>query len=142
MLARILELDRSPLFTDPIQHRVRRTWYDLAVGSGGDPTIPPMDLLDTPHSFRLSLDLPGVPREQIDIELDGRRLSIKAQRQNHDETDHKNLVRERGPVRFTRTVVLPKTVDQDAIEASVVDGVLHLTLPKLEAAAPRKITVT
>ena len=39
-------------------------------------------------------------------------------------------------------MVLPKTVDQDAIEASVVDGVLHLTLPKLEAAAPRKITVT
>ena len=60
-----------------------------------------MDLLDTPYSFRLSLDLPGVPREQIDIELDGRRLNIKAQRQNHDETDHKNLVRERGPVRFT-----------------------------------------
>ena len=48
MLARILELDRSPLFTDPMQHRVRRTWYDLAGGSGGDPTIPPMDLLDTP----------------------------------------------------------------------------------------------
>jgi len=101
-----------------------------------------MDVLDTPDSFHVILDVPGVTRDDLDVQLDGRRLTIKAQRSIETVEGVQRLVAERQNVRFSRTVVLPRSVDRDAIEAKVDAGILRLTLPKVKSATPLKIDIT
>ena len=141
MLARIFELDRTPLWSNHFQQSFRRPLHTLDEGPPTQITSPALDLVESSDSYQLFIDVPGVSRDEIEIELDGRRLVIKAQRTISDISGSKSLVSERRAFQYARTIILPNSVDQDAIEAGVEHGVLRLSLPKTDAATPRKIEV-
>lgn len=78
------------------------------------------------EAFLLSLDVPGVKKEDLKIDLDARILTVTGQRSNG---------------RFQRSFQLPETVNAEAIEAHLEDGVLQLALPKAEVSKSRTIQV-
>ena len=96
------------------------------------------DIHDNGDAFVLKADLPGVKKEEINIDIDGDRLSITAQRNtSKDEKDSDgNIIRcERYSGSFSRSFDVSNIRTQD-ITASYEDGVLTLQLPKKEAEAP------
>jgi HSP20 family protein len=87
-------------------------------------------------------EIPGVKAEDLDISVVGSELTIKGTRQPAVEQEPAFHRRERGAGSFARVIRLPVDVDPEKVQASLRDGVLTLTLPKAEAAKPRRITVT
>ncbi len=101
----------------------------------------PIDLYREGDHWVLVCDLPGVDSGSIDIGVDGRVLTIRAQRSARtEETDW--LAQERPTGVFARQLTLGNGVDAERIEAAYTDGVLTLTLPMAEAAKPRRIPVS
>lgn len=103
---------------------------------------PRLDAAETEKGYEISVDLPGVKAEDVQIEMHEDRLLITGKRQSVVETHGKQYHRvERSSGSFARSIVLPVPVDQDRIEASYADGVLHVSLPKLTMGQPRKIQI-
>jgi HSP20 family protein len=87
-------------------------------------------------------EVPGVKGEDLDISVVGNELTIKGNRQPAGDENTAYHRRERGAGAFARVIRLPVDVEADKVQASLRHGVLTLTLPKAEAAKPRKINVT
>ncbi len=101
----------------------------------------PMDLYRTGEQFVAHVDLPGVDPSSIDIDVEDRTLTIRAERATETADDVQWLSHERPSGTFARQLTLGYGVALDQIEASYVDGVLTLTIPVAEEAKPRKISV-
>jgi len=86
-------------------------------------------------------ELPGVKSEDLEISVVGNELTIKGHRGDHNGEGVAYHRRERGVGDFSRVIHLPVEVDADKVQAVLCDGVLTLTLPKAEAAKPKKIQV-
>ena len=104
---------------------------------------PTLDVAETDKGYSVSLDLPGVAKEDVKITIDGRRVNVSAQSQREQTTkDGERLIyRERSSASFARSFTLPEDVDQQASEAKLDNGVLRLQLAKKVAAAARQLTV-
>jgi len=100
----------------------------------------PVDLFRSGDHYALLCDLPGVDPGSIEVGVDGRTLTIRAQRSARSE-NVEWLTQERPSGTFVRQLTLGPAVDLDHIEATYDDGVLTLTLPVAEAAKPRVIPV-
>lgn len=107
------------------------------------PTVAaPMNLIREGDRYVLDADLPGVAPKSIDVAVDGRWLTIRAERSTTSEhTKGEWLVRERSNAAVLRRVTLGHDVDVDHIEATYHDGVLTVTIPVAETARPRRIAV-
>ena len=86
-------------------------------------------------------EIPGVTQEDLEILVVGNELTIKGRRGTAEEEDASYHRRERGTGEFSRTVTLPVDIKAEAVDATLKDGVLTLSLPKADEARPRKITV-
>jgi HSP20 family protein len=86
-------------------------------------------------------ELPGFDRDQIDVSVIGETLTIAGQRRPRVSENAVWLRQECWYGRFSRTLTLPVAVDADRVEAAYDGGVLTLTLPRHEAAKPKKIAV-
>lgn len=87
-------------------------------------------------------DVPGVSKEEVDVNVSEGLLTITAKRTQTDQIDGKGLRhRERRPFELERSWTLPDTVDADNIGASLEDGVLTLRLPKRPQTKPRQIEI-
>lgn len=138
-----------------IQRGIDRVFDDFFRPFGEERTSlwnPRVDFSETDDAYLIHADIPGVKKEDIDIDVQdslprtgsGGTLSISGERhQESAETDKKhNVLRaERAVGRFYRSFSLPSTVDVDAIEAKVEDGVLNVRVPKAKEVKPRKIEV-
>jgi len=107
----------------------------------------PIDLYEQEAALLLVASLPGVSREDLEIQLEGEHLSISATRHEPAPTAGEDVVatpifRELDAVRWTRTLRLRTPVQADAITATLEAGVLTVTLPKAEQARARTIPVT
>ncbi|MBF0407999.1 MAG: Hsp20/alpha crystallin family protein [Candidatus Riflebacteria bacterium] len=100
---------------------------------------PLVDIYETDESLVLVADLPGVDKESLEIKVDEGILTIEAHMKHVDSKRY--LAREFHPVSFFRQFEVYETVNQNAINASLVNGVLTLTLPKAEKQKPRQIEV-
>lgn len=105
------------------------------------PAYPALNISETADALAVEAELPGYKMENIEISVMGRDLSIKGQRTQEGETKATWHRRERLAGTFTRVVRLPFDVDAEKVSASLKNGVLHMTLPKAEAARPRRIEV-
>jgi HSP20 family protein len=121
--------------------RLAERMFSSAVDFGQAMRAMPMDLYREGDHWMLVCDLPGIDPTSIDIDVDGRVLTIRAER-GEGPQDVEWLVNERVTGTFTRQVTLGDGVDLEHITASFADGVLRLTLPVAEAARPRKIAVS
>ncbi len=102
----------------------------------------PMDLYREGEAFIARIDLPGVDPSSIDIDVEDRTLTIRAERRTPaGEGEQKWLVHERPTGTFARQLTLGQGVALDQIHADYSDGVLSLIIPVAEEAKPRKITV-
>lgn len=124
--------------TDPFQDIER-----LFSSTFSRPNVPgmPMDLIRTGDEYVAELDLPGVDPATIDIDVDDRTLTIRAERKAR-EGEVQWLSKERPTGTFARQLTLGYGVAVDKIGADYTDGVLTLTFPVAEEAKPRKISVS
>lgn len=103
----------------------------------------PMDLVREDDHWVLTCDLPGVDPGSIDISVEDRILTIRAQRSAQTKKETADwLIQERATGVFARQLTLGPNVDVEHITADYRDGVLTLQLPVAEAAKPRKIEIT
>lgn len=102
--------------------------------------VPAVDIYESENSLTLVADMPGVPLENIDIDLDSDQLTIRGTVAKYEEKG-KVLFKEYSYGDYYRQFTLSSDIDREKIQASMKDGVLKLVLPKAEAAKPRKITV-
>ena len=103
---------------------------------------PLVDLWQTADEVHVKADLPGVKPENVDIQVSGDTLTIKAnveeEEERRDATYHMREHRHRS---YARSMMLPVPVMADKAKAEVTNGILHLTLPKAEEAKPKVIKV-
>jgi HSP20 family protein len=102
---------------------------------------PAVDIFETERELTLLADLPGVKAKDLKIDLKDDVLTLTADETILEGTGEKDVFREYRTGRYYRQFSLSDTIDQSKIEAVMKDGVLRLTLPKVEAATPRKIAV-
>ena len=104
---------------------------------------PALDVAETEQGYQVSIDLPGVAKDDVKISIDGRRVSVSAQTQcESEQKDGPRLIyRERSSASFARSFTLPEEIDQDASHAKLELGVLALTLAKKRVAAAKQLTI-
>ena len=103
---------------------------------------PPVNVWADEHAVFVEADLPGIDPGKLEISVtEGNRLTIQGERPQIELPNAVWHRQERGHGTFVRELTLPTLVDADKVEARYDSGVLRLTLPKAEAAKPRKITV-
>lgn len=100
----------------------------------------PANLWEDEGSIYVDLELPGVKADQVDVTIDKNQLTIKAERKAPEPLP-KYSHQERVYGTLQRVVVLPETVNSDAVEAALSEGVLHLKIAKRPEATPKKIVV-
>lgn len=119
------------------------TWREFEQRSGEGGNWLALDVQENDDNFIVHTDLPGVSPDHIQIQVHDGLLTIDAEIPEHVVEDDKgrSLVRERRYGRFSRSIQLPQSVDNEHVEAEYENGVLTLTLPKAEDAKPRSIPV-
>lgn len=117
------------------------TWGDL----GAAPTagvFPAMNVTQDADRYQVRAELPGIRTEDLQISVERNKLLVSGKRdipgESEDVSYHR---RERAGGSFSRSLTLPADLDPDKVEATYVNGVLTITLPKAEAVKARKVTV-
>jgi HSP20 family protein len=103
---------------------------------------PPVDISERKDAYVLTVELPGVKVEDLEIAFQDGLLTVQGERPLiQDSTDEQFHMLERRYGLFRRSITLPLHVQADAIEASTEDGVLQVVVPKVEEAKPKRIEV-
>ncbi|SLM32233.1 conserved hypothetical protein [Desulfamplus magnetovallimortis] len=104
--------------------------------------FPALNITENEEKYFVRAELPGIKAEELDIQVNGRNLTISGERNTACcEENIKYHRREREGGKFSRGIVLPGDVDPEKVTASMVNGLLTVTAGKSEAAKPRKINV-
>jgi HSP20 family protein len=113
-------------------------WPSLPIEAVG--WSPLVDIEEQDDAYVVEAELPGVKRDDVNVEVVGHELTISGEVK---ETDRKGIVRKRARRmgRFHYRVALPESVATDKVEAKLNDGVLRIRVPKLEKATRRKIAI-
>jgi HSP20 family protein len=129
------ELDE---FHRQMEQLLENAWAGATPGEGGDVWTPLVDIEETDDAWVIEAELPGVDRDDVNIELRDSELTITGEIK---ERERKGILRRRTRRvgRFELRVTLPGEADPDNIEASLKDGVLSVRVPKPEPARPRRI---
>ncbi|HZQ85770.1 MAG TPA: Hsp20/alpha crystallin family protein [Acidimicrobiales bacterium] len=106
----------------------------------GEAFTPPADVEETDDACVVEIELPGIKRDDLDIEVAGRLVIVHGQRK---EKERVGILRRRERIvsRFHHEVTLPGDVAEDGVQAHLDVGVLSLRLPKPEAEWPRRIQI-
>jgi HSP20 family protein len=103
---------------------------------------PVCDIYETEKEIMVKAELPGVKKENVSVSIENNLLTLYGERKFEEETKKENYHRvERTYGEFMRSFTLPAFVDNAKIQAEFKDGILTLTLPKLEEAKPKQIEV-
>jgi HSP20 family protein len=103
--------------------------------------VPPVDVFENESGITLLADLPGVSRDRLGVRVDGDNLVIEATASTAWPQEMQLVYGEAQYPSYRRQFTLSRELDTSGIEASLKDGVLKLTIPKLEEAKPRRIEV-
>lgn len=100
--------------------------------------MPGVNVRETDKNVIVEAELPGVREEDVDLELNDDNLTIRGQKKTEEEVKEKDYYRREFVYgSFTRTIVLPKSVESDKAEAELKNGVLKITFPKYEEKVPK-----
>lgn len=103
---------------------------------------PDVDISEDSDNFYLHVELPGLGHDDVNVRYEEGMLTITGEKKVQDERNERNYHRvERGYGRFERSFRLTSNIDADKISADFSNGVLAITLPKLETAKPKEIEV-
>lgn len=138
----------SRMLTD-LQGEVDRLFADFLApmqeeegATGPDLWRPRTDLSETDESYKIRLDLPGVDKDDIQVDLQNHTLTIRGERKEVAEEEDERFHRiEKRYGSFSRSFTLPDVNESGKAEAQFENGVLTVTIPRTEAAGPRWIDV-
>ena len=102
---------------------------------------PPVDIVEDETEITLLADMPGVSKERLELRVDGEHLVIEGSAEVAVPASLEILHSEIRNPRFRRSFTLSRELDTTKIEANLKDGVLRVSIPKAEAARPRRIDV-
>jgi HSP20 family protein len=131
-------------------HRLNRildeAFASPAFGEQGDVItstwFAPTDVSEDSNSLRITMELPGVNPDDVQVSLENNILTIRGEKKHQSDESNERVHRfERTYGMFERTFALPNTVDPEKIEAQYENGVLFVMIPKAERAKPREIRV-
>ncbi len=102
-----------------------------------------LDMHEDGNNYVVTTEMPGVKPENIQVRVEHDMLSIEGEIPEEviEKEGERVIMKERRYGKFSRRIRLPQTVDADKVDAAYQDGVLRLTLPKSEAAQPKRIPV-
>jgi HSP20 family protein len=119
---------------DAMQRRLAQSFGILPFGpfeTESGLRAPRMDVTDTGAAYKVVAEIPGIPKEKLDIRVRGAAVEIRGEHESQtEEKDERFLRRERAYSGFYRALELPEPVVASDAKAKVVDGVLELDLPK------------
>ena len=104
--------------------------------------VPNTDIYETPDALTLVMEVPGVEKKDISVELENDRLRVEARIDFSKYEGIEPVHTEYNVGHYARAFTLSSKIDQENISAQVEDGVLTLTLPKVKEAQPRRITIS
>jgi HSP20 family protein len=134
----LLQGDMNRLFDTFFQGR----GVGAAAPNGSRRWIPPMDLVEADDEFVLRADLPGLDRDDLQIEVKDNVLTISGERRAEHEDRKEGYHRvERSFGRFSRSLDLPDGIDAGAVAANFERGVLEVRIPKPEERQPTKVQI-
>jgi len=108
----------------------------------GELLVPAMDVRENDQHYSITVELPGVRKEDVHVEIEEGVLTIRGEKKSEqDEKKEHCRYAERTYGSFRRSFRLPLDADADRLEASFKDGVLAVTIPRTEAEKPRMITI-
>ena len=119
--------------------------YGQRQGAAADATpawAPALDISERKDAYLMTVELPGVKLDDLQITLQDGLLTIQGERHFANDSSDQQFHRvERRYGAFRRSITLPTHVQADAVEATVEDGVLQIMVPKMEEAKPKRIQV-
>ena len=132
-----------------VQDRVNRLFDTSIRGDGGEEEVeaaawtPAVDIYETKDAVVVTVEAPGMTREQFSVEVKDEVLTIKGERPFEKDVSREQYHRiERAYGKFRRSFILGMAVQTDRITAAYSEGVLEINLPKLEEAKSKKIEIT
>ncbi|MCP4196390.1 MAG: Hsp20/alpha crystallin family protein [Proteobacteria bacterium] len=137
---------RAPRIWEEME-RFNRDWSRFFGGAHGQTrfsshVFPPINLYDDGESFVVRAEIPGIDKNDLEINATADALSIKGQRKRGSTTENASFHRrERDYGHFDRSLTLPLPINPEKIVASYKLGVLEVVLPKAEEMKPRKVAV-
>lgn len=104
--------------------------------------LPAMDIQETDKEYQLRVELPGVDPEKVELTVDGNMLTLRGEKKDVRETHDKGFQRTECVYgAFERSLLLPEGVDLQSVTAEGAQGVLQVRIPKVPAAAAKRIQV-
>ena len=102
---------------------------------------PPMNIADLGDKYELQVELPGIPKEDINVEVTPNSIEISAEHEESKEDKDKNWLRkELSGMNYYRSLEIPEEIKSDNIDAEFKDGILRVVLPKVEPKTKHKIS--
>ena len=133
-------------FRDEMNHLFDR-FFDLDImrskeGSSGDFLFPSVDISEGKKDIVVKAEIPGVDEKDIDVTLNGKMLTLKAEKKKETKSEEKDFHRiERAYGFYKRSMELPADVDPAGVEATYKKGVLTVTLKKAKESEAKKISI-
>lgn len=125
---------------DQMNRLFGRSWTGLGGGSG---LVPATDIFEQDGKLVIETALPSFKDSEVDVQVSGDRLEIKAEHQAENERGDRNyLRRESSTASYYRQFVLPKDVDADSADAHFENGVLTVVFDRRELSQPKKLNIS
>src|SRR4029453_8538334 len=123
--------------------RDMETLMERLTGATADGSVvfPPMNVSEDLDHYYVRALIPGIDASQLNVSVVRQTIAVSGTRQSPEEEGVSYHRKERAEGPFSRSVTLPASFDGARVDAKYVDGILTLTLPKPEAAKPRRVTV-
>lgn len=137
----------TPTFSS-LRREIDRLFDDMVRTGDGDGTqsalwAPRTDISETEDHYTLRMDMPGLSKKDLNIELQGDTLTVSGERKSEHEENKENFHRvERSYGRFFRSFTLPQASDTEQVKATMKEGVLTIEVPKREESKPRRIEIS
>ena len=133
------------LYTDPygldrlVNGFVKERWNEMTT-ERSKTLFPPVDIFDSESEVVLTLELPGVCKDDLEIGIEDMTLTVTAEKKGDSQGDEKQCyhLREREFGSFSRTFTLGEDHDTENIAAELINGVLKVVIPKMEPPVPEK----
>ena len=128
-----------------LQRQMSEMFDQLADTDESVPSVswmPRVEISEHSDNYMLSVELPGIDKQDVHVEVENNTLTISGDKQSDVENKDQNYhLRERTYGKFSRSFELPARIEANNIEAKYTNGVLNLSIPKAEEAKPKQIEV-
>jgi HSP20 family protein len=105
--------------------------------------VPSAEIQETAAAVQLRVEVPGIEAKDLDVQVTAKTVSISGERKSELRTEEKGMTRsEFRHGKFRRVISLPSRVQNDKVTAEYEDGILNLTLPKVEAKANKVVKIS